>query len=83
MAKKSGKSVPTTDEELLQYFEDNKVEVDPMADDPITPEDIQEEYEEQLKEAWDNSYLNPENYADEQERVDKLIHHDIPVVYPK
>ena len=83
MAKKSGKSVPTTDEELLQYFEDNKVEVDPMADEPITPEDIQEEYEEQLKEAWDNAYLNPINYADEQERVDKLIHHDIPVVYPK
>ena len=46
-------------------------------------DDIDKAYAEQLKEAWDNSYINPANYSTEQERVDTLIHHDIPVVYPK
>ena len=46
-------------------------------------DDIDKAYADQLKEAWDNSYINPANYSTEQERVDNLIHHDTPVVYPK
>lgn len=52
-----------------------------MAD--VTPEEVKATWEEQLKEAWDNSYLNPVNTDTEQAEVDKIIHEGFPVVYPK
>lgn len=48
----------------------------------ITADDVMKEYYEQLKTAWDASYFNPTNYANETARVDTVIHEGIPVDYP-
>lgn len=46
-----------------------------------TAKDISRIMEEQRQTAWEESYLNPENTAEEQARVDKVINHDFQIDY--